>query len=211
MSPTTFPIKGSVTPFLALPTELKLQIISYLPQHKSPSLVCLRRTHTSFRDIIPQSDIRSKPSLFLLRSQLLDTELNHSYLLLHHCYPCYRCTAVLPFQDFHPWMVQCNLVLGGACAYYRFCYRCGFKSETREKVEWEIEGQKYVLQSRPVAHRPFNPWFLSYGRVGIPRFFFVDYNPTAPSISECPGSYIVGSPQTPPQPLGRFGASRVFF
>ena len=176
MSPTSFPTDGSLPPLLALPTELKLRIILYLPHEKSPNLACLRRTHTSFRDIIPKSDIRSHLSPSLLCSQLLDTELNHPYLLPLHHFPCYRCIAVLPFQAFHPWMLQCNVAIGGAYAYNRFCRSCGFTNSTPEEENWKIEGMRQVLsQPHLVRCEHFNPLCLPHSGEAIPRCLYEDY------------------------------------
>lgn len=176
MSPTSLLTQDGLPPLLALPMEMKLQIISYLPHDKSPNLACLRRTHKSFRVIIPKSDIRSKSPPIILHRQLLDTELNHSYLLPLDHYPCYRCTAVLPSQNFHPWMVQCNFIIGGAHAYNRFCYRCGFRPASSSEEHWEREGQKQVaLQPHPVERQPFYPLDLQLGMVGIPQVFLGDY------------------------------------
>ncbi len=176
MSPTSFPTDGSLPPLLALPMELKLQIILCLPHDKSPNLACLRRTHTSFRDIIPKSDIRSHLSPSLLCSQLLDTELNHSYLLPLHHFPCYRCIAVLPSQAFHPWMLQCNVAIGGTYAYNRFCRSCGFTNSTPEEENWKIEGMRQVLsQPHPVRCEHFNPLCLPHYSEAIPRCFYEAY------------------------------------
>ncbi len=176
MSPTSFPTDGSLPPLLALPMELKLQIILCLPHDKSPNLACLRRTHTSFRDIIPKSDIRSHLSPSLLCGQLLDTELNHSYLLPLHHFPCYRCIAVLPFQAFHPWMLQCNVAIGGAYAYNRFCRSCEFTDSTPEEENWKIEGMRQVLlQPHPVRREHFNPLCLPHPSEAIPRCFYEAY------------------------------------
>ena len=151
MSPASIPTHDSLPLLLALPTELKLQIISYLPYDKSPNLACLRRTHRSFCDIIPKSNVYSKAPAFLLRSQLLDTELNHPYLLPLYHYPCYRYIAVLASQKFIARLVQHTFVIGGAYAYYRLCKRCAFKESTPEEKEWKIEAQK---QSRGSSSTP---------------------------------------------------------
>ncbi len=176
MTTTSCPTQHVLPPLLVLPTELKLQIIKYLADDKSPNLACLRRTHTSFLDIISKSDLRYMPPPFILRGQLLDTELNHCYLLPRHHYPCYKCTAVLPSQNFHPWLTQCNLILGGACAYNRFCNRCGYQKSMLGEGYWKDQGRKQVaLQPRPVERRPFNPLPLPSDTKAIPQSIFDDY------------------------------------
>ena len=142
-SPTPFPARSHLPPLLLLPSELKLQVISYLGHDSSPNLACLRRTHRSFRNIIPKSDLRPKSPPFLLKSQLLDTELNHPYLLPVHHYPCYRCNEVLPADDFYPWMLELNVV-GGECASKRFCLNCGFEWSTTEMKKWVTRGREMV-------------------------------------------------------------------
>ena len=176
MAPTPSPTEHRQPPLLALPTELKLHIITYLYVDQTPNLACLRRTHTSFRDIIPKSDVRSTSPAPLLRHQLLDAELNYPYLLPVDHYPCYKCTAVLPVQDFHPYLVQCNLAIGGACAYNRFCNRCGYIHWTTEQWDWKIEGQEHLaLQPIPVERRAFENPPLPHGTEPILQAFFDDY------------------------------------
>ena len=90
----------TLPPLLALPSELKLQIISHLPHDEYPSHACLRRTHSSFRDLIPKASIRSSVSQEHLASQLFFTEGNYAYLLPLGHYPCYTCIKVLPVDVF---------------------------------------------------------------------------------------------------------------
>lgn len=85
---------------LALPVELKLEIISHLPHDEYPSRACLRRTHSSFLQLIPKTDIRSKLSDTQLSYQLLKTELEYPYLFPPDHYPCFFCARVLPMDAF---------------------------------------------------------------------------------------------------------------
>ena len=165
MSPTSCPTDDGLPPLLKLPQELKLHIISYLVLDKSPNLACLRRTHKSFYNIIPKSDIRSKSTPFLLRSQLLDAELNHPYLLPHGRAPCYGCIAVIPSLYFHHLVGLDDYVLGGPRAYGRSCFSCGLMIRKRpEDEEWKREGKKQLaLQPRPEEQRPFDPLSPSPG------------------------------------------------
>lgn len=125
MTSTSSPTQLDTSRLLALPTELKLQIISCIPRGGSPSLACLRRTHMSFLNLIPKSKIRSKISPFRLSCELLDTEISYPYLLPLDHYPCYSCIAVLSVQNFQPFSTQTDHVIGGARAFDRFCSRCG--------------------------------------------------------------------------------------
>ena len=88
------------SPLLRLPVELKQHIISYLFDDAFPSLVCLRRTHTTFLTVIPKAQIRSKLSEKNLFHQLCAAETLHPYLLPENHYPCYTCARVLPVHVF---------------------------------------------------------------------------------------------------------------
>lgn len=90
----------ALPPLLALPVELMLEIISYLPHDEYPSRACLRRTHSSFLQLIPKAEIRSKLSDSQLSDQLLRTELDYSYLFPPNHYPCFFCARLLPMVAF---------------------------------------------------------------------------------------------------------------
>lgn len=93
--------RGQARPrLLELPVELQLEIISHLPHDQHPSRACLRRTHSSFLQLVPKSDIRSKISELQLYNQLLRTELDYTYLLPPDHYPCFFCARVLPIYAF---------------------------------------------------------------------------------------------------------------
>lgn len=128
MTSAASPRQFDTSPLLTLPTELKLHIISYLPRERSPILACLRRTHTSFLNLIPKSKIRSDIPHYTLCSQLLETEMHYSYLLPIDHYPCYSCAAVLSVQNFHPNSTQRDYVIGGARAYARSCSQCALEN-----------------------------------------------------------------------------------
>ncbi len=86
-------------PLLALPLELILQILSYLSDTNHCSLIILRRTHSSFRHIIPRDRITSSPRA-IKTAQLVFAEDNHSYLFPHDHYPCYVYFRALPGSKF---------------------------------------------------------------------------------------------------------------
>lgn len=96
------PASGSQTlpPLLALPAELKLQIFSYLTDDDYPALPCLRRTHSSFLNLIPKARIRSSVSDETLYRQLVTTDMEYAYLLPPGHRPCFVCTEMLPFDAF---------------------------------------------------------------------------------------------------------------
>lgn len=134
MASTSSPRQLDTSRLLALPTELKLQIISCIPRGSSPSLACLRRTHSSFLNLIPKSEIRSNISSFHLRCELFNTEINHPYLLPLNHYPCYSCVAVLSVQSFQPYSTHSDYVIGGSCAYLRLCFRCAVRKALARPV-----------------------------------------------------------------------------
>ena len=97
-------------PLLTLPTEMKLHIISYLLDTEDfgdfdPSLIILRRTHSTFRAIIPSTPY-GPPVLddLMLRyareKRLLQAERHHPYLIPPNKFPCYGCQLVLDSSTF---------------------------------------------------------------------------------------------------------------
>lgn len=98
----SLPAPGCETlpPLLVLPVEIKLEIISSIPHDRHPTLACLRRTHSSFLNLIPKATIRSKLSRLALCDQLLTTETHYAYLLPPDHYPCHVCARVLPTDAF---------------------------------------------------------------------------------------------------------------
>lgn len=93
----------TLPPLLALPTELKLKIFSYLTDDEYPALPCLRRTHSSFLHLIPKSHVRSSVSDDNLYRQLITIDMDYAYLLPPDHHPCFSCTEVLPPDAFsHP-------------------------------------------------------------------------------------------------------------
>ncbi len=116
----------TLSPFLALPLEMKQQILSNFSDDASDSgsasdpenaitLMILRRTHSSFCQIIPNPWNKSLPDY----EHLLTTERQHPYLFPWECrcsghacrhsdlctnpffffYPCYRCLKLLRRYD----------------------------------------------------------------------------------------------------------------
>ena len=60
----------TLPPLLALPTELKSEIISHIPHGGHPTLACLHRTDSLFLDLIPKAHSRSNPNEMDLFNQL---------------------------------------------------------------------------------------------------------------------------------------------
>ena len=94
-------------PILALPCELKQEIISQLSgddkYYSVPALMALRRTHPMFRKIIPRKHhlkSKFKSSVFKTAQLLFYTELKHPYLIPPDLYPCYDCHRVLHTSRF---------------------------------------------------------------------------------------------------------------
>lgn len=86
-------------PLLALPVELQLEVFSYLSDTNASSLITLRRTHSSFRPLIPLGHFTSLPPVSQ-RAQLLIAEDHHAYLFPPDGFPCYGCRRVLPGSTF---------------------------------------------------------------------------------------------------------------
>lgn len=96
-----------LAPLLALPTELQLHIISYIPNKEDPepTLIILRRTHRTFRDIIPPAPYGAlgpfNSTLWEARKgRLLQAEHKYPDLIPRKMLPCYRCLCVLDHLDF---------------------------------------------------------------------------------------------------------------
>ena len=105
--------------------ELKLHIISRIPHDRYPTLACLRRTHSSFLNLIPKAIIRSKLSRLALCDQLLTTEKHYKYLLPPNHYPCHVCARVLPEEAF-PFHLEHNFAIVEKPPYYwpQCCKQC---------------------------------------------------------------------------------------
>lgn len=87
-------------PLLALPTELKLQIFSYLDDDSQPSLMLLRRTHSTFRHIISAKDCIGLDSK-IKRKRMLVAEHKYPFLFARDHSPCYgSCLDVLEGSQF---------------------------------------------------------------------------------------------------------------
>ena len=125
-----------LAPLQALPTELKLQIISYIPDKEDPepTLIILRRTHRTFRDIIrPAPYGPPVPFNTTLRearkNRLLQAEHKYPHLIPRNMLPCYRCLCVLDHLKFD--LLEGEMPGGGRTkflgyreAHTRFCSRC---------------------------------------------------------------------------------------
>lgn len=125
-----------LAPLLALPNELKLQIISYIPDKEDPepTLIILRHTHRIFRDIIPPRPYGPPvPFNSTLREarkkRLLQAEHKYPQLIPRKMLPCYRCLYVLDRLEFD--LFEGGMPGGGRLkslgyrkAHTRFCSRC---------------------------------------------------------------------------------------
>ena len=135
MNFTSGSTEKALPPFLALPVELRLEIISHLPHDEYPSRACLRRTHSSFLQLIPKADIRSKLPDTELSNQLLKTEMEYAYLFPPDHYPCYMCARVLPLGAFDD-------TVSDPHAQYRSCQECRmlkrstYRRSTIESIIW---------------------------------------------------------------------------
>lgn len=120
------PSNPPLSPLLALPLELKLEIISYLIPSDTPDLALLRRTYSSFHAAIPKSQLRSKPTALELRDQLFNAQFFYSYLLPNQHLPCRECSILFPRDTFDErWKVVVMSHYGGNDdGYVGFCFNC---------------------------------------------------------------------------------------
>lgn len=114
-TPTT---TTSLPPLLTLPLELNWHIFSYfsVDDHADLSLMILRRTHRSFRDIIPHAPYGSKAG-YRRRCQLVRAEHQHPYLIPPMACPCYSCEQIVDGSGFGrgdvlPFWYSCEGALG---------------------------------------------------------------------------------------------------
>ena len=111
----------SLTPsLLGLPTELLLQILSYLPY---PTYFLLYRTHPYFRDLITPSAFRNH----ILTANQIDL-LASEPVLPSNIYPCYICLRALSSSRFSLSSRKDDRAHAGSKAPERFCVDCGAKS-----------------------------------------------------------------------------------
>ena len=129
MAPQTAPPSPPISnlpPLLALPLELKLQILSSFSDYDSDpdhalALVILRRTHKSLRDIIPNPWKSAEPA----KEHFLAAERQHPYLFPWRCscehypecipehysepfplfYPCYYCMRLKDRFEFRNYVI----------------------------------------------------------------------------------------------------------
>lgn len=127
----------SVAPLLALPTELKLHIISYLhdKEDPEPTLIILPRTHHIFRQLTPFAPYRFRvlsrwdPTLReSKKKKLLQAERKYPYLFPPKTLPCYRCLCVMKRSNFdqyvHAQSRNRQQLLGCEDAHTRICHSC---------------------------------------------------------------------------------------
>lgn len=105
---------------LTLPTELLLQILTYLPY---PTYHLLHRTHPCFRDLITPSAIRKH----ILTANQIDL-LASEPVLPSNIYPCYICMRALSSSRFSLSSRKDDRVHAGSKALKRFCVDCGAKA-----------------------------------------------------------------------------------
>ena len=77
---------------LSLPLEIQQSIFSYLVDSPTPDLAVLRRTHSSFRAMMPKSQLRSTN---MFTYQLNRAGNSYPYLLPAQHLPCTYCNKVL--------------------------------------------------------------------------------------------------------------------
>lgn len=92
---TTQALSTPHSPPLSLPIVLKLQILSYFENEFQPTLMLLRRTHSTFRPII-SAQVCIGANQRIKARRMLAAEHVYPFLFAPNHYPCYgRCLAVL--------------------------------------------------------------------------------------------------------------------
>ena len=128
MATSAPPPTQNLPPLLALPLELKLQIITCLHDSRLPKLALLRRTDFSFLHIIPKSDVRAKAGPNL-SNQLREAESTWPFLLPQYHYTCYTCLNVFPQLRFGDNEKRQGKHLGGRVHFRRICLICGVNEQ----------------------------------------------------------------------------------
>ena len=106
------------------PPELKLQIITCVHDSRLPNVALLRRTHFSFLQIIPKSDVRAKSGPNL-SNRLREAESTWPFFLPQHHYTCCTCLNVLRRLRFRDNEKRQGKYLGGRVHFRRICLKCG--------------------------------------------------------------------------------------
>ena len=116
----------TLSPLLALPVELKMQIITHLASSYL-ALKVLRRTHRSFCALIPRLRRIQYVSAGDYSAFLLAAERTSSSLFPPNLYPCHLCSKVLPAEYFCDQSIVGEYDIGQARSHDRFCIDCGFR------------------------------------------------------------------------------------
>lgn len=130
--PTTSSPKTSR--LLALPTEVKGQILSHLSNEEEPTLMMLRRTHSSFHRMMPYTAHESKSWVDRER-KLLNAEYMYPFSFPPNHYPCYGCLGVLKACWFRRKSIIDERDIGGSDAHWRHCINC----TSNHAAGWECE------------------------------------------------------------------------
>ena len=148
------------SPQLALPVELKLEIFSYL-QKSRVMVIILRKTHRSFRAILPKYDQRVFNAHFYEQDHISPRivfyrQLNFAEFFSKATgielfppghFPCYTCFQILPVQAFTDKAMREPAVVRGRCYYTRFCVGCGMQG--REIVRRRSDLSTYTIHEPP--------------------------------------------------------------
>lgn len=139
---------------LYLPPEVQMHIISFLSNEPTPdspeaTLTYLRRTHSSFRKVIPIQPFHpinlSVQQRRLMAIQLLGAEhrVRNPDLFIDRYYPCYKCLRVRNAGYFlfsEADMVRRYMDIGSSRAHMRQCTDCSRIFRPGEpKNYWEID------------------------------------------------------------------------
>ncbi|MCJ1456301.1 hypothetical protein MMC28_006661 [Mycoblastus sanguinarius] len=160
--------QASLPPLLMLPLELKLQIFSYL-RGPEPTLIILRRTHPSFRNIIPKYEVRAKLSKVdyrdhLLAADQLTSDPKQPKLFLQNQFPCFACLSVLPSTKFSDRNTYGPKRVGAKHAHKRFCINCGLKGGCyQDRDTFKINRVRHTV----VRYGPLIAWAEDGGDICV--------------------------------------------
>ena len=118
---------NALSSFLALPTELHLQIILNLAHSIESGLLKLREVNRHFRSIIFSSDLHTWGITLLEHKQFKAADHLYGFMRIEDHLPCTLCQRLLPKDHFHMQAKQGKKALGHKLGHTRFCMDCGIQ------------------------------------------------------------------------------------
>lgn len=140
--PEPVQLRPSTGLLMALPEELRIQILNYLsPINDEPTLAILRRTSCYFYNLISAADVVRNLCQEILTQQLQNAENLCPFLFPPSHFPCYTCLSVLPVTKFEDRVRT-------PCIYDRVCLACGVGRHRYRRGETvAIDGVRWMICS----------------------------------------------------------------